>query len=136
VGDIVRVWVIEVDKERRRVSLTMVEPGTEAPPQQRRPQKSEVPKPHRPERPARPRRPVPASAGANQAGGNQTGGNQSGGKKPYTQQAPRPKPKPRPPLRPLTKEMKEGKEPLRTFGDLLQFMQMQKPDEPSEAASS
>ena len=29
VGDIVRVWVIEVDKERRRVSLTMVPPGTE-----------------------------------------------------------------------------------------------------------
>ncbi len=29
VGDIVRVWVMEVDKERRRVSLTMVRPGTE-----------------------------------------------------------------------------------------------------------
>ena len=29
VGDIVRVWVIEVDKERRRVSLTMMRPGTE-----------------------------------------------------------------------------------------------------------
>src|SRR3989304_4584670 len=29
VGDIVRVWVMEIDKERRRVSLTMVRPGTE-----------------------------------------------------------------------------------------------------------
>ena len=27
VGDIVRVWVIEVDKQRRRVSLTMIPPG-------------------------------------------------------------------------------------------------------------
>ena len=30
VGDIVKVWVLEVDKERRRVSLTMIPPGTEA----------------------------------------------------------------------------------------------------------
>ena len=29
VGDIVKVWVMEVDKERRRVSLTMVRPGSE-----------------------------------------------------------------------------------------------------------
>ena len=31
VGDIVKVWVLAVDKERRRVSLTMVQPGTEKP---------------------------------------------------------------------------------------------------------
>ena len=29
VGDVVKVWVMEVDKERRRVSLTMVRPGSE-----------------------------------------------------------------------------------------------------------
>jgi transcriptional accessory protein Tex/SPT6 len=35
VGDIVKVWVMEVDKQRRRVSLTMIPPGTkrEEPPQ-------------------------------------------------------------------------------------------------------
>ena len=38
VGDIVRVWVLHVDKERRRVSLTMVKPGTE---RQRRSQQSQ-----------------------------------------------------------------------------------------------
>jgi hypothetical protein len=38
------------------------------------------------------------------------------------QQHSRPKPKPKP-LIPLTKAMKEGKEPLRTFGDLVQFYQ-------------
>ncbi|MBL8828417.1 MAG: helix-hairpin-helix domain-containing protein, partial [Planctomycetaceae bacterium] len=34
VGDIVKVWVLEVDKQRRRVSLTMIKPGTrrEGPP--------------------------------------------------------------------------------------------------------
>ena len=29
VGDIVKVWVHEIDKTRRRVSLTMIAPGTE-----------------------------------------------------------------------------------------------------------
>ena len=37
VGDIVKVWVLEVDKQRRRVSLTMIEPGTRRPPENRRP---------------------------------------------------------------------------------------------------
>ena len=31
VGDVVKVWVLAVDRERRRVSLTMVQPGTERP---------------------------------------------------------------------------------------------------------
>jgi uncharacterized protein len=31
VGDVVTVWVMGVDQERKRVSLTMVEPGTERP---------------------------------------------------------------------------------------------------------
>jgi uncharacterized protein len=38
VGDVVHVWVMEVDKERRRVSLTMVRPGSERP---RRPARGE-----------------------------------------------------------------------------------------------
>ena len=29
VGDVVTVWVMSVDQERKRVSLTMVKPGTE-----------------------------------------------------------------------------------------------------------
>ena len=31
VGDIVHIWVVEVDKERRRVSLTMIDPNAEKP---------------------------------------------------------------------------------------------------------
>ena len=40
VGDIVKVWVMEVDKQRRRVSLTMIAPGTkrEEPPHARPPE--------------------------------------------------------------------------------------------------
>jgi hypothetical protein len=45
------------------------------------------------------------------------------------QQHSRPKPKPKP-LIPLTKAMKEGKEPLRTFGDLVQYYQAKTEPEP------
>ncbi len=38
VGDVVTVWVLTVDKDRRRVSLTMIQPGTERKPPERRPQ--------------------------------------------------------------------------------------------------
>ncbi|HXT59089.1 MAG TPA: Tex-like N-terminal domain-containing protein, partial [Pirellulales bacterium] len=59
VGDIVRVWVREVEKDRRRVSLTMIKPGTRrqneprtAPSGGGRPQHEG--QPSRPRRPARP----------------------------------------------------------------------------------
>jgi uncharacterized protein len=37
VGDVVTVWVLNVDQTRRRVSLTMIKPGTERKPAERRP---------------------------------------------------------------------------------------------------
>src|SRR5262249_33100108 len=37
VNDVVTVWVLSVDKERHRVSLTMIPPGTERKPPERRP---------------------------------------------------------------------------------------------------
>jgi uncharacterized protein len=37
VGDIVRVWVVEADLKRKRVSLTMIQPGTEKPPKPEHP---------------------------------------------------------------------------------------------------
>src|SRR6202035_3978730 len=39
VGDVVTVWVLAVDKERRRVSLTMIQPGTERKPPEKRPER-------------------------------------------------------------------------------------------------
>ena len=49
VGDVVTVWVLAVDKERRRVSLTMIAPGTERKPPERKPQpqRREGPPPNR-----------------------------------------------------------------------------------------
>ncbi len=179
VGDIVKVWVMEVDKTRRRVSLTMIQPGTprheprQRPPRGDRrsegqqPAAGQQPEGHagegqrreRPPRRERPKRdifipgvtPVPppvenpvvpsrggagiaASAGSSTAPGRegrppQTGRKPFGrphGKPPHQQhhqhQHSRPKAKPKPVI-PLTKAMKEGREPLRTFSDLMQFYQ-------------
>ncbi len=217
VGDIVTVWVMEVDKERRRVSLTMVRPGSErsrrpgrgtceagrragggegaiseqgeqaaqdqagqgqAGHDQRRGQQGDrpprsgqgrrggrpgqqnqqggQPQPQggRPQggRPqgGRPQGARSQGAGPDQgrrpqhAGGPQQGGAPQGeggpGGKPredrrggYAGPSRRPRPqgpaqgqprefKPKPkPLIPITDAMKKGKEPMRTFGDLMQF---------------
>jgi uncharacterized protein len=124
VGDIVRVWVMEIDKERRRVSLTMVRPGSERArhpahggrPEQQKPAGESAPREQRrvqqrPPRPAgesRPPRPQQQGRGRPQ-------------REPY-RPPPRPRPAPKP-LIPITEGMKAGKEPLRTFGDLMQFFQ-------------
>src|SRR5262245_11351429 len=171
VGDIVKVWVMEIDKTRRRVSLTMIAPGT--PRHEPRPRHgraegrpgdaAEQQRPPRGSRPPRRRAPAagqtPQHAPAAPTAGTQPAGAQGHeteksaaasassrpapagrgvrpphvGRKPYGRSHDRsgqqhtharPKPKPRP-LIPITKAMKEGKEPLRTFGDLVQFYQYQ-----------
>ena len=208
VGDIVKVWVMEVDKERRRVSLTMVRPGSERP---RRPARGEGgdsqqdqagqdqarpgpdseraagrssaarrpgPAGRTPRRPAestgrstgstgrrpqggRPqggvrkaasaRRPALKAAGRSMPAAPQQGGAPQGeggpGGKPREDRRgyggppprrPRPqgpgqgrphefKPKPKP-LIPITDAMKKGKEPMRTFGDLMQFFEAKTDD--------
>ncbi|HVU90319.1 MAG TPA: Tex family protein [Pirellulales bacterium] len=146
VGDIVTVWVMAVDKERRRVSLTLIDPASRRT-EERRPPRQERRRPDRPPQAqtagAAPRPAVQRQggqrSGEGRPGGQQGGGQQRGGrssrpdrgsdqqKKPYS--APRPKPKPRPVV-PLTKGMAEGREPMRTFGDLKQFLELkQKTDD-------
>ncbi len=67
VGDVVTVWVLAVDKDRRRVSLTMIAPGTERKP----PEKKPAPPPRREGPPAgRP----PQGQGQNQGQGQGRGG--------------------------------------------------------------
>ena len=188
VGDAVRVWVLDVDKQRRRVSLTMLPPGTE---RMRRPARGEKPaeaaapsgdpSPHAGPRPPRraPRDGAPRTGGRRpdgepprsdaragqrpaapaqdgpheQSGREQSGRGDEGGRRgdrdsgrrfshdrrerggPRQYDTSRSSQKP---LVPLTEGMKKGKEPLRTFGDLLQFYQLkqqaaQQPDESSAA---
>ena len=177
VGDIVKVWVMEIDKTRRRVSLTMIAPGTprHEPTTQRGAQgdgqrgRGRAERPQRRDRPPRQRTAQPAGAagaatdgsGTNQiaaeAGAGAAGTNQAtnapggapgrrdirpphmGRGKPRGRQQGKPvgqhhhyQPKSKPKtLIPITKEMQEGKEPLRTFSDLMQFYKTQ--EEPEQA---
>ncbi|MFM8805688.1 MAG: helix-hairpin-helix domain-containing protein, partial [Planctomycetia bacterium] len=143
VGQVVRVWVLEIDKGRRRVALTMIKPGTarqpERPPQREggrgrstgsgqgdgQPSNRQQGRPER--RPPRPPRVAAANGGgtAPAAAGSArpAGGGRRGRGRPQQRE-----PEPRvyvatvkKEAKPLTKAMKEGKEPLRTFGDLKQF---------------
>ena len=103
VGDILRVWVVEVDQKRRRVSLTAIEPGTERPkPEKRKPQsgRSGAPQSKKGHR-AQSKRPPQYGKG-------------------HKTTVSKPKSKPKPVV-PITKKMEEGKEPMRTFGDLKQL---------------
>jgi protein Tex len=142
VGDIVRVWVVEIDKERRRVSLTMVRPGSERPkpqpqqhgrPEGQRPQGARPPRdavrsqgdgqggPHRSQQQHPPRPPRPTRPGGE---GGRPPRPQGGGRPRQDTHRPPPRPRPAPrPMIPITKAMQDGKEPMRTFGDLLQFYQ-------------
>jgi uncharacterized protein len=172
VGDIVKVWVLEIDKGRRRVSLTMIAPGTRRgegaaskhPASQPGHQPEHTGEPRREGRARQPPRPataatadgtVPAAAAnapsdpAATASGGQSAAprppqqrprfQRSGGPRPphgSPQGKPHYRPKPKPaPLIPITEAMKKGKEPLRTFGDLKQFLEIktQEPEGAEEA---
>jgi uncharacterized protein len=155
VGDIVTVWVMAVDKERRRVSLTLIDPASRRN-EERRPPRQERRRPERPAqgadggaRPAGQRQEGQRQGGrpgGGQQAGQQRGGQQGRGqrstrpdhgsdqqKKPHS--APRPKPKPRPVV-PLTKGMAEGREPMRTFGDLKQFLELKRDTDDETPESS
>jgi len=127
VGDIVKVWVMEVDKERRRVSLTMIRPGSQ---RQRPPRREEKPQP--------PKSPAESDGGGRQRAQRGEGRRPRpkgppGAKRPARRKGPpkskyRPRARPKPVV-PITDEMKTGKEPMRTFGDLAQFYKQKKQPE-------
>ncbi len=136
VGDIIRVWVVEVDKQRRRVSLSMIPPGTQRIAGRRHESRPAAPppapegelQPAQTPRPPRPPQKHPRPQGAGPQG-------------PRPQQGQRPPPPPRPeykpkrppkPITPLTDEMRNGKAPLRSFSDLAQFFQVKHEPPPEE----
>ena len=129
VGDIVRVWVLEVEKDRRRVSLTMIKPGTRRQGEPRPPHPGGA-KPQGEGASQRSRRPARPPAKTDRGG--------AGGQKPKFRAPPpaaKPKPKPRPVV-PLTEAMKKGKAPLRTFGDLKQFMALKQDESAADKPAS
>jgi uncharacterized protein len=109
IGDVLRVWVVEVDGKRRRVSLTAIAPGSQKPQQPRREQRP--PRPQQEQRPPRPQRQDgPRSEGQGQPGrghegrGQDNRGRQGGGGRPPRGGDRRP-PRPRP-AQPEGKEYK------------------------------
>lgn len=108
VGDTVKVWVVEVDKQRRRVSLTAIQPGTEKPSSAQPKRSGEKPK-QRPKSPPRKHQ-----------------------RKPEGRQGQRKKSSNRPPkpVVPITKAMEVGNEPMRTFGDLIQYYEKKSQTKP------
>jgi uncharacterized protein len=148
VSDVVTVWVLTVDKERRRVSLTMIKPGTE-----RKPPERKAPPPRQPRaggRPPRGRRPPPRQGQAPQhaPAGPQTapppapapaaGPREPAAARPAPPPPARPalpprKPRREPPKPKLTQAALEGKTPLRTLGELAAyFAAKQTPPEPEK----
>jgi uncharacterized protein len=157
VGDVLKVWVVEVDKNRRRVSLTAIPPGTERqhhgprdrgarerPPKEQRDRPPREQRPPRPQGAARPQAqggPQPIAAGGppppqgqrppRPPGGgrrDQRRGARSGPSHPTTIERAPTKPKK---FKPITKAQEEGKEPMRSFSDLMQLFdkKKKKPDE-------
>jgi uncharacterized protein len=131
VGQIVRVWVLELDKARRRVALTMISAAERERQQQRRES------PRREGRGRGPERAAQEQTGAAAARAQATG--QPRPARPSRPSRVKPPQRDRPvreqgprvyesrgsgkPAAPISKAMREGKEPLRTFGDLKQFLQ-------------
>jgi uncharacterized protein len=106
VGDILTVWVVDVDKQRRRVSLTAIKPGTEKPAKARKERSGSRSKPDQ----RRGKRDDRRGDGRRPRGAR-------GSDRPRTHSVS----KPPPPARPITDKMVKGKEPMRSFSDLLQF---------------
>jgi uncharacterized protein len=134
VGQIVQVWVLELDKARRRVSLTMIPPA-----ERERQERLEEARREQKERKAR-------SAEQRSQGGEAAERQPS---RPPRPQRPRGQRQDRPPRQPeprvyvakpkappskISKEMRDGKEPLRTFGDLMQFFEKKNDGEPPAAS--
>lgn len=144
VGDVATVWVMNVDMDRKRVSLTMIPPGTDRKPAERKPapaqrERREAPS-DRGQRPPKPRYPAQVASPGKPSAANQlppppprSGGrppSESGSRAPvrYTQPPRKPKPPPK-----LSEEALKGSTPLRTFSELKALYEAKKPG--SEPAS-
>ena len=122
VGDVLNVWVQEIDSEKRRVTLTAIRPESQKRERTRKPRSEERSSGNQRGN----RGPSPHGGGRGGKKRHSQSRNQSRGK--THQKRPR-KPKP---VTPITDEMAEGKAPMRSFSDLLQFHQ-RSTDDPKDA---
>lgn len=126
VGDTVQVWIKAIDGQRGRVTLTMIHPEAERQPRGGRPRRRSSTQDGTGAKKSSARGKSSHEKGKHR---NQRG--RSGGPKPSGSRRER-KPKP---VVPITKEMLKGDEPMRTFGDLKQFIDSQGKDEQDDSSS-
>ncbi len=100
VGDVMKVWVSEIDGERRRVKLTAIRPGTKKETGSGRRRSESGKRGKKPNRDGRPAHARPKF------------------ERKKTERRPPAKPKP---VIPITEDMLKGEAPMRSFSDLLQF---------------
>ncbi|MBR4835043.1 MAG: helix-hairpin-helix domain-containing protein [Thermoguttaceae bacterium] len=147
VGDVLKVWVLEVDPKRRRVSLTTLAPGTVRERRQdgpRRPRRDEnaanapseggAERRPRRERDGEERRPRRERGERAERGERPEGNRRGRGRDDRSERAPRvvvsaPKDKK---IKPISADMKSGKEAMRSFSDLAQFFGRVQPDADAE----
>ena len=144
-GDVLQVWVISVDKERRRVSLTAVQPGTEKPRPARGTGGEGATRRGGHQRGSGKRESGQRDGGQQGSGGHRAGGRRGSGRGRGGTQGrrrneggersgkSRVRNRPPKPVVPITEAMKQGKEPMRTFSDLMQYYEDdKKPDNKSK----
>lgn len=146
VGDVVKTWVLEADAGRKRISLSLLPPGAERQPRkdQRRGDESRDRPENRPENKDRPKRDDrrkdgdrPPRKDGDRRGGSNRDRDQRGRDNRDRNRGPKsfvmtPKEKA---VKPISEDMKKGKEPLRSFGDLAQLLgrvQVSGPEEESK----
>lgn len=108
-GEALRVWVAEVEPQKGRISLALTR------------QRSPVPAPA----PREPRGDRFAHGASRGGPPPRRGGGGRQDTRPPVAHEPRKKPRPAPVV-PITDAMKDGKEPMRTFSDLMQFYQQER----------
>ena len=145
VGDQVRVWVDTIDPKKRRVSLSMIEPGAEQPREPRRPSRrggaakaGEGDSSSTQDARSRSRRPAskkPRDGGrsggkgqGNKGRGAGRGAGRGGAGRGQRERTHTYETRSKSPPKPITQDMQEGKEAMRTFGDLLQFHKKKESD--------
>lgn len=136
VGDVIKVWVTEVDASSRRIKLTAIKPGSKKPNR----------KPRRDRKDATGKRDFKSEGrrGHEQgrAGGRRKPGKYDSNRKSGRRQTPRRdnRPKFKKEVPPITEKMLRGDEPMKTFGDLAQFVRQkpesQKNDKKGDSAGS
>ena len=114
VGDVMKVWVAEIDGERRRVKLTAIRPGT----------KKETGRGRR--------RSESGRRGKKQSSAGRPAHARPKFQRKKTTSRPPAKPKP---VIPITEDMLKGEAPMRSFSDLLQFKK-KTPDAPKKNGES